>query len=146
MDPVTLIVTAVVLGATAGLKDTADQLVKDAYVGLKRLLRRKGIEVGPIERNPDSAAQRAAVDEQLSDAGAASDAELIEAAKQLITLVKEGDASVGPALGLDLERVEAEALRVRSVESDGTAIRVRDGKFKGAIDIGDIRAGGRGNG
>jgi hypothetical protein len=146
VDPVTLIVTAVVLGASAGLRDTADQVVKDAYAGLKRLLQRKGVEVGPIERNPDSAAQRAAVDEQLTDAGAASDADLIEAAKQLITLVRASDPSVGPALGLDFERIEAEALRVRSVESDGTAIRVRDGKFTGAIDIGDIRAGGRGNG
>jgi hypothetical protein len=31
VDPITLVVTAVALGASAGLKDAATQAVKDAY-------------------------------------------------------------------------------------------------------------------
>ena len=38
MDPGTLIVTALALGAAAGLKATAEQAVKDTYSGLKRLI------------------------------------------------------------------------------------------------------------
>jgi hypothetical protein len=40
LDPVTLITSALLGGASAGLKDTATQSVKDAYAGLK----------GPIQR------------------------------------------------------------------------------------------------
>ena len=39
MDPVTLILTALAAGATASLKDTANQTVKDAYNGLKALIK-----------------------------------------------------------------------------------------------------------
>ena len=41
MDPVTLIVTALVAGAAAGMKDTASSAIKDAYNGLKGLVGRK---------------------------------------------------------------------------------------------------------
>jgi hypothetical protein len=41
MDPVTLILTALVAGAAASVKDTANQAVKDAYNGLQDLIKRK---------------------------------------------------------------------------------------------------------
>src|SRR5207253_2604035 len=41
LDPVTLITSALLGGASAGLKDTATQSVKDAYAGLKRLIHRR---------------------------------------------------------------------------------------------------------
>ena len=41
MDPVTLIVTALAAGAVFGLKDTASAAVKDAYAGLKALVKRR---------------------------------------------------------------------------------------------------------
>src|ERR1700722_6846176 len=41
MDPVTLIVAALVAGAAAGLKDTASSAIKDAYNGLRGLVLRR---------------------------------------------------------------------------------------------------------
>jgi len=41
LDPVTLITSALLGGASAGLKDTATQNVKDAYTGLKGLIQRR---------------------------------------------------------------------------------------------------------
>ena len=41
MDPVSLIVAALAAGASAALKDTATEAIKDAYNGLKSLLKRK---------------------------------------------------------------------------------------------------------
>lgn len=38
MDPVTLIVAALVAGAASGTTDTVSQAMKDGYVGLKNLL------------------------------------------------------------------------------------------------------------
>ena len=35
MEPVTLIVTAIALGAAAGLQATSEQTIKDAYSALK---------------------------------------------------------------------------------------------------------------
>jgi hypothetical protein len=47
-------------------------------------------------------------------------------------------------VGVDLERVRAEFLRIASVDSAGTGVKVRDGQFSGGIDIGQVRAGARG--
>ena len=46
MDPITLIVTALAAGAAAGMRDTASSVVKDAYTGLKALVR-KGLSGSP---------------------------------------------------------------------------------------------------
>lgn len=130
MDPVTLIATAV-------------EAVKDAYSALKALITRRyrGVDVTPVERKPESEAKRGSLAEDLAAAGADADAELLEAARQVIAHVKAHEAATGAALGIDLERVEAAALRIRGVESEGTGVRVRDGRFTGDIDIGDVRAG-----
>jgi len=41
MDSITLIVTALAAGAALGVTDTASAIVKDAYAGLKALLRKR---------------------------------------------------------------------------------------------------------
>lgn len=143
MDPVSLIVMALAVGASSGLKSTAAAAVQDAYGGLKRLIERKygGVDVAPVEKRPDSEAKRQSLAEDLADAGAADDSDLLEAAHRLIAEVRAHDPGAGPALGVDLEHVEAEFLRVRDVTSEGTGVRVREGKFGGGIDVEGIRAG-----
>jgi hypothetical protein len=147
MDPVTMIVSAIAMGAAAGLTDTASAAVQDAYAALKGLItgRYPGVDVAAVENKPESTPKRESLVEDLREAGAKHDADLVEAARQVIAAVKATNAGVGPALGIDLEGVEAAALRIRSVTSDGTGVRVRDGTFTGDIDIGDVRAGGAGS-
>jgi hypothetical protein len=41
MDPITLIVTVLAAGAALGITDSASSAVKDAYTGLKALLRKR---------------------------------------------------------------------------------------------------------
>jgi hypothetical protein len=41
MDPITLIVTALVAGAALGAQDTMSAMVKDAYTGLKNLVSKR---------------------------------------------------------------------------------------------------------
>ena len=41
MDPITLIVTALVAGAALGAQDTVSAMVKDAYAGLKALVKKR---------------------------------------------------------------------------------------------------------
>jgi hypothetical protein len=77
MDPVSLVVAALVAGATAGTKDTASAAIADAYAGLKALVRRRfggepdaESELEQIEQGGDPAAlerrlEAAGVDEDL---------------------------------------------------------------------------------
>lgn len=147
MEPVSIIVTAIAGGALAGLKPTAEQAVKDAYAGFKALLRRKygSVDVTPIENKPESQVKRDSVAEDLRDAGAEQDPELLEAARALLELLKNRAPETGPAIGVDLEKVTAAALRIREVKSEGTGVRVRDSQFTGDIEIGSVNAGRRPN-
>lgn len=141
MDPITLVVTAVALGASAGLKDTATQAVKDAYTGLKTVLAHRRVDVSGVERRPDSDTQRAALTETLTDGPDGVDDEVIAAARAVIEVVATHDAAAAAAVGVDLERIRAGFLRIAAVEAAGTGVRVRDGDFAGGIDIGHVRAG-----
>ena len=87
MEPVTLIVTALVAGATAVANEVGGQALKDAYTGLKTLVvdRYKGAKsvVELAENNPDSADMAQAAEAVLTDAGAADDQDLITQAEQV---------------------------------------------------------------
>lgn len=143
VDPVTVIVSAVALGAAAGLKETATRAVKDAYAVLRKLIsdRYQDVDVAPVEKRPDSAAKRESLEEDLAAAGAGRDGALLDAAQALITQVKAQDAAAAAAVGIDLARVEAAALRIRGVAAEGTGVQVRDGRFTGDIEISDVRSG-----
>jgi hypothetical protein len=143
MEAVSIIVSAIAGGALAGLKPTAEAAVKDAYAGLKAVLRRKfgSVDITPIEAKPESQAKRDSVAEDLRDAGAERDVELLEAARALLEVLKNRAPETGPAIGVDLEKVTAAALRIRDVESEGTGVRARDVQVSGDIDISGVRAG-----
>ncbi|MBB3084673.1 hypothetical protein [Geodermatophilus sabuli] len=143
MDPVSVIVTAVVLGASAGLQDTASQAVKDAYAALKRLFgeRYQHVSVTPLESKPESEPKRLSLAEDLTAANANEDAELLEAARRLISAVREHEPTVATARGIDLARLEAEAVRIRDVRSRDTGVHGQDWKVNSEIEITGITAG-----
>jgi RNA polymerase sigma-70 factor, ECF subfamily len=143
VDPITLVVAAVALGASAGLTDTASQVVKDAYTELKALLARRHVDVSGVERRPDSDTQRAALAETLTDTDTVSD-EVVAAARVVTETVAEHAPTAASAIGVDLQQVSAAFLRIASVEATGTGVRVRDAEFSGGIDIGQVRAGSTG--
>ena len=95
MDPLTLIVTAIVAGVAAAAKPTAEQAVKDAYAGLKALIQRKFGSQGDVapaldqvEHKPESAGRQEMLKEELDEAGAGQDADVVEAAKKLLALLQ----------------------------------------------------------
>jgi hypothetical protein len=104
MDPVTLIVTALATGASAGtieaLKDDVRDSVKHAYAKLRGLAKNRvaGRPDGDLalERH-QTAPQRwePVLAAELTEAGAASDAELLAAAKALMELVDRAGARTG---------------------------------------------------
>ncbi|MEU6187757.1 hypothetical protein [Nocardia sp. NPDC047038] len=140
MDPATIVATAVAVGAAAGLTDTAKQSVTDAYAALKGLLTRRyrDVDLAQVEADPDAAAEREALAGALEAYGAADDHELLTTATELISAAARADVG---AAGVDLEMVEAAALRISRVTATGTGVRVHGGRFSGDIHIEDIDAG-----
>jgi hypothetical protein len=147
VDPVTIVVAAIALGAQEGVRDTAKQVVKDAYAGLKRLIseRYKGVDPTSVETKPTSEAKRASLEEDLKDAGADSDVDLLAAAKAVIEAVRAENPQAGEPIGVNLEEIEAEAIRIQNVWSSGGGVQVRGAKVSGSIDISNVTSGQKGS-
>jgi hypothetical protein len=139
LGPVTLVVTAVALGASAGLTDTASSAIKDAYAGLKGLLSHRQVDVSAIERRPDSIAQRDALQETLTDNPEAIDRELLDAAEQVTDAVAVHRPDAADVIGVDLTDVRAGFVRVRSISSSGSGFRGVGLTVDGGIDMGTGR-------
>jgi hypothetical protein len=89
MDPITLIVAALAAGAAAGMTDTASQAVKDAYAGLKALIKRRlagnaKAEEILADHETDPETYEKPVAKQLQAAGAQDDPEIVQAAEELL--------------------------------------------------------------
>jgi hypothetical protein len=100
MEPVTLILTALAAGAALGLKDTASSAVKDAYKGLKALVKKRfaGRRDGELvlaryEEEPDT--WKGPLAAELTAAGADVDADLVAAAQALMSLTDEAGSRAG---------------------------------------------------
>jgi hypothetical protein len=95
MDPITTgIVAALTVGVTSGLTDTAKTMIADAYQGLKSLLHKKfGHDSGLVkslevlEAKPSAVDRQHTLDEEIIDAGANRDQDVLQAAQHLLSLV-----------------------------------------------------------
>jgi hypothetical protein len=101
MDPISIIVGAMVLGASEGLKSTAAQAVKEAYAGLRALIVRKygdhsGMRqaVASLENKPDSKDGQEVLKQELAAAGGDRDQEVVDEATSLLKLLEHVSPSV----------------------------------------------------
>ena len=109
MDPLTLITGALISGAAAALKSNAEQALKDAYVGLKALIKKKWekADVEVIERDPASSSRQALLKESLGETPAAQDREIVEAARALLQTLEKRDPTAVAAAGLDIDQIRS---------------------------------------
>lgn len=100
MDTLTLILTALAGGVGAGIKDVASQGVKDAYDGLRTQVARRFADkpeaemvLTKYEEKPEVWKEplRAALIETEAD----KDEEIVEAARQFLTLINPQQAAMG---------------------------------------------------
>ncbi|NEQ39219.1 MAG: hypothetical protein F6K40_24400 [Okeania sp. SIO3I5] len=143
MEPATIIVTALAIGAVTGMKSLVEQAVKDGYQSLKNLIKTKYPDVGVdrLEKKPESKTQQAAVEEEIADLGVDKDTEILKKAEFLLDTAKNLPAENVLVIGVDLEKIEAAALKIKDIIATGTGVKVREGKFQGEIDIEQVRAG-----
>ena len=100
MDPITLIVTALAAGAALGAQDTVSAMVKDAYAGLKALVKKRlggrpGGELVLAEHARAPETWQAPLMAELAESGADSDRDLIAAAQALLDLVGGPEGRTG---------------------------------------------------
>jgi hypothetical protein len=130
MDPVTLIVSAMVAGAASAAKDTASNAVKDAYNALKTLLQRRfqgkpAAEMALAEAETDPDTGEKPLTKAVAEHG--SDEEVLALAQQLLQLLQSQQSASSP-------QYEVEA------SGDGTVAIGRDAKGN-TITTGDNNQG-----
>ncbi|MDD1414594.1 hypothetical protein MEN41_08070 [Dolichospermum sp. ST_con] len=94
MDPVSLIITALVAGATVAAKETAEKAIKDAYQGLKTLIKKKfegdSFAQGLVDGNPEDIKQvENLLEGKIRKAAVHEEPKIIEAAQNLLDKVEE---------------------------------------------------------
>jgi hypothetical protein len=142
MDPISMIVVALAAGAAAGLKPTAEQAIKDAYAGVKALIQRKYVvDLTPLERRPQSEAKRESVREDLADAGAGNDQDLLKKVEALLRALETQAPESAAGIGVDLNEVKAAFLKVQEVVAANKGVSVQKSEFSGGIEINKIKAG-----
>ncbi len=93
MDPITLILTALVTGAAAGTQQTVSSAIRDAYAALKSFVERKfagkpEAEVALAQHEQDPDTWEKPLKKALSDVQADRDPQIIEAAKKLMAIAQ----------------------------------------------------------
>jgi len=100
MDPISVVLAALSAGATAAAQDMASQAVKDAYTGLKALVKkhfekRPQAEMALAEYEKDPDTWEKPLQKSLVETGADQDEALVRQAQQVLKLVNPQQASQG---------------------------------------------------
>ena len=146
MDSVTIVVTALVLGAGAGRQDAAPQTITVPYAGLKSLIQRKypGISLSLLEAEPSSKARQAVIEEDLRTARAGADPELLEQAQRVLNAVEVQAPATNQVVGIALHDIKAASIELTSIlaQSTGptTGVAIQHADVTGDIRIGNVRA------
>lgn len=138
MDPVSMIVGALVMGAAAAAKRVGGRAVEDAYGALTRLIadryKRKGA-VAALEEDPSSEAQRQALEEALAKTEVAKDAEVVQKAKELTQALDNAPRSELAAVGVRIGELEAINARFGEIEVSGPGTGVEIDKLAAKGDV-----------
>ena len=123
MDPVSLIVAALAAGAAGALKETAGEAVKDAYNGLKSLLKRKlgnepaaQVAIDKHEESPD--VWEKPLEEELGKSRVADDEEVVRRAPGVAGACRSGRGAGGQVQRHDLGREGDRGRRPRQGRDD----------------------------
>jgi hypothetical protein len=148
MEPLAVITTALVAGAAAALKNTAAQVVKDAYDGIKRAIAsRTGKDsqvtaaLTTVEGRPDNELRRKVLEEELKSAGVDQDAEVLKLAEALGAALKQHEPQLAERYNVTVSGGGAAAVGpgARAVGQGGVMV---DGNVHGSINTGTINTGG----
>ena len=109
MDPVTLIVSALVAGAASAAQDTASNVVKDAYSGLKNLLQRRfqgkpAAETALAEAETDPDTWEKPLAKAVAEHG--SDQEVLALAQELLQLLQSQQSASSSKYNIKMDNAQ----------------------------------------
>jgi hypothetical protein len=109
MDPITLILTALVTGAAAGSKDTLSLAIKDAYQSLKKRLEHKFNEkqeaqIALKQHEQDPETWEKPLRKALTSVQADQDADILDAAQKLLAVSQSAGAASSITVNTSGER------------------------------------------
>jgi len=142
MDPVTAIVSAIVAGATAALKPTTEQAIKDAYQGLKSIIvnKWKNLNLSGIESTPDSKGQKLVLEEEIAKSDAGNDQQLIAAAQQLLSTIQQKDPDILLKIGLKLNDITVKGnANIADVQGEDRGVDINSSTFEKDLNITGIK-------
>ena len=129
MDAVETIVMALAIGALEGVKSTAEQTIKDAYNGLKKLIKNKyeNVSINLLEEDPGS---KNKIKAELLNAQADKDPEILKKADELLRIIKDNVPHVPESTGFHLIDVEIGILEIQKLlTSSGKTFEIERGKI-----------------
>jgi hypothetical protein len=136
MEPViTTIIAAIVAGATAAAKDVATSAIKDAYAGLKRLIRDRYKRAAPfveaVEADPTSEPEHQVLAKQLSQTEATADHDLKEYAQQVLKAVEALREQPRATALFDFDVLRAAGnVELEDIHSIGSVLRAKEATFE----------------
>lgn len=148
MEPVTLIATAVAIGASEGARETTKQAIGDAYAVLKNWISSKyrsvTADVEGLEQEPDEALRRALLEKKLAQAGAGDDPQLRALAQALLSAVDEQAPAIPATVGVCLRRTSVGGdIEVADIAVDGgSGVAAEDVAAGGSLRIQGVSARG----
>ena len=146
MEPVSLIVTAIALGASDGARATTKQAISDAYTAVKGWITNRyssvKAEVEGLEQEPEEELRRALLTKKLRQAGAGDDIELLGLAQALLAAVEQQAPELPAAVGVVIRRASIGGdIEVEDVAVDGgSGVVAEDVTTAGDLRIGRVAA------
>lgn len=142
MDPITIIVTALAVGAAAGLKPTAELAVKDAYSTLKELIKQKYgiVNIALLEEHPESEVRQAVVKEDLEKTAANEDVEILKHSQKVLEAAKSYAQDSLEKVGVSLQDIQAASLTIENIINFDRGVDVTGAHISGDITIKNVRS------
>ena len=148
MEPISIVMSALVMGAAMGLKSTSEEVIKDAYTGFKKLIQERyaqtKVAIDLIEQDPLSETYRVAAQDLLNKTKIAQDEVILTKALALLDNIHKKMPNAFEIVGIDLKDIEGATLNIEGVISENVGVRVKDGKFSKDINIKNVQAGSKG--
>ena len=148
MDHVTIIVAALAAGAAAGLSGAAEQSVMDAYGAIKQWIqdRYADISLKNLVKDPGSKNRQGVLAEELAEAGARQDADLLAKVQALSEALAESEEGrrAAEVVGVKIDDVVVKGNAILTdITSSGAGVILRKTDIGGSLEIRGVRAGER---
>jgi hypothetical protein len=143
MEPLTVVVTALSLGAAAVIKGAASEAGKEAYGRVKKIIedRYPSVDLSVLNKDPASEHRRALIASELDDAGIIKDPDLLREVQKLIGILHQESPNTESIVGVSIDELVAGSARLSDIASTGSGIKIKKATLDRDLIINNVTAG-----